>query len=108
MDGEQRFLIRLLSKLGIVPFHTFSLEFQEQDGYVLRKYPLSAHACGLMLSYHTVVNLQLHCEFSTITDLVVLICSLPLLEVADLSVQIHESYGDPQHRPPSTLRKMIV
>ena len=107
-NGEQRFLIQLLSKLGVVPFHTFSLEFQEQDGYVLRKDPLSAQARGLMSSYHTVVNLRLHCEFSTITDLVVLICSLPLLEVADLSVQIHESYGDPQHRPPSTLRKVIL
>jgi len=34
-DGEQRFLIQLLSKLEVVPFHTFSLEFEEQDGYVL-------------------------------------------------------------------------
>jgi hypothetical protein len=107
-DGEQRFLIQLLSKLGIVPFHTFSLEFEEQDGYVLRKDPLSAHARGLMSSYHTVVNLRLHCEVSTITDLVELLCSLPLLEVADLSVQIHKSYDDPQHRPPSTLRKVIL
>ena len=43
-DGEQRFLIQLLSKLGVVPFHTFSLEFREQDGYMLRKDPLCASA----------------------------------------------------------------
>ena len=106
-DGEQRLLIQLLSKLGVVPFHTFSLEFREQDGYVLKKDPLSAQARGLMLSYHAMVNLHLHCEFSTITDLVELICSLPLLEVADLSVPIHKLYGDPHHRPPSTLRLVI-
>jgi len=31
-DREKRFLIQLLSKLDVVPFHTFSLEFEEQDG----------------------------------------------------------------------------
>ncbi|EDQ98076.1 uncharacterized protein LACBIDRAFT_336292, partial [Laccaria bicolor S238N-H82] len=107
-DGEQRSLIQLLSKLRVVPFRTFSLKFEGRDGYVLRKNPLSAQARGFMSSYRTVVNLCLHCEFRTITDLVELICSLPLLEVGDLSVQIHESYGDPQHRPPSTLRKVIL
>ncbi|EDR06241.1 uncharacterized protein LACBIDRAFT_300541 [Laccaria bicolor S238N-H82] len=108
-NGEQsEFLIQLLSKLRVVPFRTFSLKFKEQGGYVLRKNPLSAQARGFVSSYRTVVNLCLHCEFRTITDLVELICSLPLLEVGDLSVQIHESYGDPQHRPPSTLRKVIL
>jgi hypothetical protein len=103
-------LVQLLSRLAVVPFHSFSLEFE--DGKVSTKErspePLSTFARDLIGSYHTVVSLSLHCDFGTLLDLVELVCSLPSLKVADLSPRIGDANICPERCPPATLQEIKI
>jgi len=106
---QEKLLVQLLSRLAVVPFHSFSLEFAVGDGSTTGSpEPLSTFARDLIGSYQTVVNLSLHCDFGTLSDLIELVCSLPSLKFVDLSPRIGDSSICPKRCPPATLQKMKI
>lgn len=107
---QEKSLVQLLSKLAVVPFHSFSLEFADGEGSTKERSPepLSTFARDIIGSYHQVVDLTLHCDFGTLSELVDLVCSLPSLTFVDLSPRIEDSSICPERCPPATLQKVKI
>ena len=107
---QEKSLVQLLSRLAVVPFHSFSLEFADGERSTKQRSPepLSTFARDFIGSYHKVENLSLHCDFGTLSDLVELVCSLPSLKFVDLSPRIEDSSICPERCPPATLQRMKI